>query len=151
MIKDDETRAEIVENWNGVEIVRSKIEINLLGAVGFGDGIYPFYAADAAFNLPFIQAVAVLNDALQAYAFEGRFGNNHKIKRSFDQLLKLAKNELSWKNYSEIIKLKKLRDLVAHHGELVPRGECWGCVDTVKAELIHWGLVEVGSPEPESD
>ena len=138
MIKDTDTLTEIRACWNGVEMLRGKIQRSLFASAGTGFGTYPFAAANAAHNLPFMHALAVLNDVLVALAQEGRI----ECKSHFlGTLLDAAKSELDWVDYDAIFEAKDQRNGVAHSGELVPRGDCWKHIDAVKAELIAWGVV----------
>ncbi len=68
MIKDTAKLNEIQACLNGVEILRGKIQRSLFASVGILGGIFPFAAADAAHNLPFMHAITVLNEALRALA-----------------------------------------------------------------------------------
>ncbi len=138
MITDTDTLTEIRACWNGVEILRGKVQRSLLASVGMLGGTYPFAAADAAHNLPFMHALAVLNDVLEALAKEGVIKCKSHFLRA---LLAAAENELVWVDYGTISEAVSRRNEVAHRGELVPRGDCWRYVDAVKTELIAWEIV----------
>ncbi len=133
MIKDPDTLIEIRASWNGVEILRGKIQRSFLASGGKS-----FTAANAAHNLPFMQALAVLNDVLEASAKEGRFKCG---SRFLGPLLEAAKSELDWVDYDVISEAKERRDGVAHRGELLPRADCWKHIDIVKAQLVAWGIL----------
>lgn len=138
MIKDTDTLTEIQACWNGVENHRGKIQRSLFASVGFLGGTFPFTAADAAHNLPFMHAMSVLNDVLRALAKEGRFNcDSHFL----GQLLDAAKDDLQWVDYQAIREANRLRVAVAHRGELLPRADCWEHIDDVKAQLVAWGII----------
>ena len=139
MINDANTLTEIRAGWHGLEVLRGKIQRSLFASLGAMGGIYPFKAADAAHNLPFMHALAVFNDTLEAMKNEGRFKCG---TRNLGHLLKAAKHELDWVDYKLIKEAVSKRNGVAHHGELVPRGDCWKFIDAVKSELIAWGIVK---------
>jgi len=73
MIADLTALQEIRRSWNGVEVLKDRIQVGLFSAVGIIGGVYPFSVADAAHNLPFLHAYSVLNDALRQLASEGKF------------------------------------------------------------------------------
>jgi hypothetical protein len=138
MIKDTDTLTEIQACWNGVENLRGKIQRSLFASIGFLDGTFPFAAANAAHNLPFMHAMSVLNDVLEAMAKEGRFNCG---SRFLGRLLDAAKNDLQWVDYHAIREANRLRVAVAHRGELLPRADCWKHIDAVKAQLVAWGII----------
>lgn len=139
MIEDPEMLVEIRATWNGVGILRGKIQRSFFASRGKS-----FTAANIAHNLPFMQVLVVLNDVLEVLAKEGQFNCR---SRSLGTLLIAAKDELEWVDYEAISEAKERRNGVAHRGEFLPRGECWKHIDTVKAELIAWGIIDANSPE----
>ena len=58
MIADTAVLSEIQESWRGVNLLRKKIQAAFLGGFAQG-GTFALFAADAAYNLPFIHACAV--------------------------------------------------------------------------------------------
>ena len=139
MIKDVDTLSEIKNDWNGVEALRKKLQVSAFASMGMLGGSFPFVLSNAAHNLPFIHALAVFNDTLEAMKNEGRFKCG---TRNLGHLLKAAKHELDWVDYKLIKEAVSKRNGVAHRGELVPRGDCWKFIDAVKSELIAWGIVK---------
>ncbi len=138
MIKDTAKLNEIQACWNGVEILRGKIQRSLFAALGSLDGTFPFAAANAAHNLPFMHAMSVLNDVLRALAKEGRFNCG---SRGLGRLLDAAKDDLQWVDYHAIREANRLRVGLAHRGELLPRADCWKHIDTVKTQLVAWSVI----------
>ena len=137
MIRDTDALAEIRRSWDGVEALREKLQVSAFAAAGVF-GMFPFVLSNAAHNLPFMHAYAVLNDVLEKLAKEGHFECKG---RELGRLLEKSKNALPW-DYPSIEDGKKRRDGVAHYGKLLERGDCWKFVDVVKKELVAWNVVE---------
>lgn len=138
MIRDSITLAEVQSGWAGVEVLRERLQRSAFASQGVIAGSFPFSLANAAHNLPFIHAFAVLNDVLEQLASEGHFS----CKSHFLGAL-LAKSEkaLPWCDYMLISAGLKLRNDVAHRGHLIERGDCWRYIDAVKTELSAWGII----------
>lgn len=138
MIKDPTALAEVQLGWAGVEALRNSLLRSANASVGVIGGSFPFVLANAAHNLPFVHAFAVLNDVLEQLADEGRFA----CKSIFlGALLQKSEKALTWQNYALISVGVSLRNDVAHRGQLLDRGECWKYIDAVKDELTGWGIV----------
>ena len=138
MIRDATALAEIQQSWAGVEALRSKLQVSAFASVGVIGGSFPFTLANAAHNLPFIHAYAVLNDALKQLADEGHFA----CKSIFlGELLKKSEKVLQWQDFALISTGAGRRNDVAHRGQLLGRGDCWTYVDAVKGELSSWGII----------
>jgi len=80
MIRDAHALENLRQSWNGVGLLRSKIQGALLGSFAMGSP-FALSIANAAHNLPFLQACAVLNDVLAQLRDEqhfrcGRLGND---------------------------------------------------------------------------
>jgi hypothetical protein len=105
---------------------------------GIIGGVFPFALLNAAHNLPFIHAYAVLNDVLERLAYEGHF----TCKSIFlGELLKRSEQALRWHDFALISAGATRRNDVAHRGQLLDRGDCWKYVDAVKVELSAWGVI----------
>ena len=138
MINDSNTLSNIVKEWNGVELLRNKLQRSAFGSRGVVGGSFPFALANAAHNLPFIHAYSVLNEVLIALEKEGHFN----CKSIFlGKLLEASKKELPWNDFSTIESGVGRRNDVAHRADLLERKECWKYVDAIKLELSSWGIV----------
>ena len=73
MIRDAGVLSEIRRNWDGVELLRDRLKASAFASVAGKGGRFPFILADAAHNLPFIHACAILNDVLEQLRDEGHF------------------------------------------------------------------------------
>ena len=120
------------------------MQVSAFASVGVIGGNFPFVLSNAAHNLPFVHAFAVLNDALKQLALEGHFN----CKSIFlGALLEKSEKALPWRDFALVSVGVDHRNDVAHRGQLLDRGECWKYIDTVKAELIAWGIIDANSPE----
>ena len=138
MIRDTDTLAEVQSGWAGVEGLRGRLQRREFASQGAIGGSFPFALANAAHNLPFIHAFAVLNDVLEQLASEGHFScKSHFL----GALLTSSEKTLPWRDFTLIRAGAELRKDVAHRGQLLERGECWKYVDAVKAELSAWGIL----------
>jgi hypothetical protein len=139
MITDVTALAEIRKSWEGVEQMRAKLQRSAFATAAFGiGGVFPHVLADAAHNLPFMHAHAVLNDTLQQFAAEGII--NCK-SRYLGPLMAAAIPVLSWQDLSVIQIGIDHRNDVAHRAKLLPRGECWKHIDAIGRELKAWGII----------
>lgn len=138
MIQDPLALAEVQASWAGVEALRARLQRSAFAAAGFLDGVFPFALANAAHNLPFIHAYAVLNDVLEQLADEGHFSSTSIF---LGELLKKSEKALPWRDFDLIAEGAGRRNDVAHRGQLLERGDCWRYVDAVRAELSAWGIV----------
>lgn len=137
MIQNTIVLEDVRQEWGGVEALQSKLKRSAF-ASGIG-GRFPFALADAAHNLPFIHACAILNNVLEQLRDEGRFPCG---ERTLGALVNASKDEISWLDYALIKdKIVKDRNDIAHHGKLLGRGKCWEHIDAVKAELSGWGIL----------
>ena len=138
MICDTTALAEVRQSWAGVEALRSRLQVSAFASVGQIGGTFPFVLANAAHNLPFIHAYAVLNDVLKQLADEGHFC----CKSIFlGELLSKSERVLPWRDFAMISAGAMRRNDVAHRGQLLDRGDCWKYVDAVKVELSAWKVV----------
>jgi hypothetical protein len=138
MIKDPAALAEVRSGWSGVEALRDSLQVSAFASIGFMGGIFPFKLANAAHNLPFVHAFAVLNDVLEQLAKEGHFA----CKSIFlGALVQKSEKALPWLNYGVITTAVARRNDVAHRGQILEQGECWKYIDAVKEELAGWGII----------
>jgi hypothetical protein len=138
MIADLTALEEMRSAWNGVEVLKGRIQVGLFASGGIIGGVYPFSVADAAHNLPFLHAYSVLNDALQQLASEGKF----TCKSIFlGKLLQESEKVLPWNDFALIKSGANRRNDLAHHGDVLPRDDCWKYIDAIKTELTLWGIL----------
>ena len=140
MIADITALTEIRESWRGVEGLRDKLQRALLGSFAEGAS-FAIFAADAAHNLPFVHACAVLNDVLEQLKQEGHFQSKSIF---LGTLLYASKAKLPWKNFSVIEEAVARRNGLAHRGEILPRGDCWRFMDAIGEELVSWNILQSG-------
>ena len=138
MIKDKNPLQEIRKQWDGVLALRQRIQRNLFAGV-VGGGTFSHFAADCAYNLPFLHACSVLNEALRQMSDEGVFTST---KHTLGALAKSAQHQVSWVNYGEVTKMVKERNALAHRAALLPRGDCWDYLDVIEAELRSWSIIK---------
>jgi len=138
MIRDPKALAEIRRSWEGVEALRGQLQRSAGASVGFIGGVFPHKLSDAAHNLPFIHAHAVLNDTLRQLAVEGAI-SCHSI--FLGSLVVAAQKTLPWQDLKLIRVGVKRRNSVAHKAKLLSRGDCWKHIDAIRRELKAWGIL----------
>ena len=137
MIKDAGALREIQMQWAGVLALRDKIQRHLFASSGIG-GHFSAFAADCAHNLPFLHACSVLNGALLQARDEGVFA----CKSFFlGALVEAAKHHLQWVDYLAVVEVVDKRNLLAHEGALLPRGDCWRYLSVIESELRGWSIL----------
>jgi hypothetical protein len=135
MIKDATALAKLRKDWEGVEVLRDSLNVS---AYATHPGLFPFTLYNAAHNLPFMHAFAVLNNVLIQLAAEGRF----KCTNIFlGELLKKSEKALPWRNFALMTVGVDRRNGIAHHGTLLDKEECWKYIDAIKVELSAWGIL----------
>jgi hypothetical protein len=138
MIRDPKALAEIRRSWKGVEALREQLQVSAFASVGFIGDVFPHKLSDAAQNLPFIHAHAVLNDTLRQLAVEGAISCRSIF---LGKLLFAARKKFPWQNFGLIRAGVRKRNAVAHRGRLVARGECWKHIEAISQELRAWGIL----------
>lgn len=138
MIRDTNIQKEIQSSWAGVEALREQLQVSAFASQIGGDGIFPFKLLNAAHNLPFMFAIAILNDALEQLAIEGQIDCKSS---KLGPLLGKSKDTLPWCNFTLIEQGVGLRNDLAHRGRLLERGDCWIYIDAIKAELSAWKII----------
>jgi hypothetical protein len=138
MIRDATALAEIRKNWAGVEALRTRLQVSAFSSVGVIRRHFPVVLSNAAHNLPFVHAFAVLNDVLKQLEDERHFNCNSKF---LGPLLRASEKALPWRNFALVSAGVDRRNGVAHRGQLLDRGECWKYIDAVKSELSGWGIL----------
>jgi hypothetical protein len=136
LISDPIVLTDLAAEWNGVVMLRGKIQRATLFA--FASGAPVSMVADAAYNLPMLHAFGVLNNALEAIRDEGRFACSGRL---LGKLLDASKAAIPWLDFSATKAAVDRRNDVAHRGELLPRAECWRYIDLIEAQLVAWGVI----------
>jgi hypothetical protein len=57
------------------------------------------------------------------------------------KLIKASEKKLPWQAFALIKEGAKRRNDIAHHGAVVPRGECWKYIDAIKTQFLAWGIL----------
>lgn len=137
MITDKTALAAIQNSWKGVELLRQKLQIGFFASAS--QGAVSFSVVDAAHNLPFVHACAVLNDALEQLRDEQCFncGGKH-----LGALLDASNGKLPWRNFQIIKEAVQKRNDIAHRAEILPRAECWRYMDAIKDELRSLNIIQ---------
>jgi hypothetical protein len=141
MISDADVLAEVRKSWNGVEGLRGKVQRAFLGAVARG-GVAAIFFVDAAHNVPFIHACAVLNDVLEQLQKEGHFNCNSFF---LTKLVRSSKSHLPWNDLPLVEEAVKRRNNIAHRADVLPRGDCWRFIDGIRSELESWKILDARS------
>lgn len=137
MITDRAALEEIRRSWTGAESLRGRVQRALLGSFAQG-ATFAIFVADAAHNLPFVHGYAVLNNVLLQLAREGRFECNSIF---LGKLLAESEKRLPWVNFPLVKEGADRRNDVAHHGEVIPRADCWRYMDAIKEQLVAWQVL----------
>ena len=138
MIRDSVILAEIQREWAGVGALREQLQRGAFASTSIAGGIHTPVLVNTAYNLPFIHAFGVLNIVLEQLKSEGQFVcNSHFLV----ELLQCSEKELPWHDFKLIRAGAKLRNNVAHRGQLLERGDCWKYIDAVNAELSAWRII----------
>ncbi len=137
MIADQEVLSEVENSWEGMLRTRARVQSAIVSPLG-APGSMAFMISDLAHNLPFIQAFAVLNDALLQIRDEGHF----RSKKFFlGALVDASERHLDWIDFTLVKEgVRRLND-VARHGEILARKDCWRYTAAVEAKLTAWAII----------
>lgn len=137
MITDTDALTELRSSWNGVRIMREKLQAALLGSFSQGAS-FAIHIADIAHNLPFVHACSTLNEVLIQLSKENKIKCNSIF---LGPLIKAGKTALPWKNYDLIDEAVKKRKEVAHKGLTLNRADCWKYINAIEEELKGWQIL----------
>lgn len=138
MITDVAALNEIRQSWAGVEALKNRAQLALLGSFAQG-ATSMIFITDSAHNLPFVQAFAVLNDVLVQLRDEKKF----QCKSIFlGSLLAKSQHKLPWKEFALIKEGVERRNDVTHRGNVLPRADCWRYIEGIKSQLVDWGILD---------
>jgi hypothetical protein len=142
MIKDQNVRAEIKQEW---KTVRALTGWSSGGAVSGGcGGVFIVETPPEQFyNLPLVLAYSVLDDVLGQMIFEHIFNcttknmNCHKL----GDKMQSSNGKIMWKDYATVNDGRNRRNDVAHNGVLHSEQICRKYINAVEDELKNWGLL----------
>ena len=118
MIRDADVLSEARKNWAGVELLRDRLKGSAFASMSGIGGKFPFLLADAAHNLPFIHACAILNDVLEQLRDEGHFTCR---SRFLGELVEASEAKIAWRAY----RLIKDEVVKRRNGCSAPRRTSW--------------------------
>jgi hypothetical protein len=136
-IADQQALAEIQASWSGVGSMTASIHFGLAGAMDSSSFVL-LKVVDTAYNMPFLHACAVLNDALRALANEGRFASK---AQTLGALFQDSQGRLNWLDSTLMAEIVDKRNRLAHDGETFPRAECWRFIAGIEAQLKDWQVL----------
>ena len=91
-----------------------------------------------SYNLPFVLAYALLDQALNVLIQQGAFScSDWQLQRK----MKASKGTLNWVNYALVDAGRDDRNKLAHQAELFTKELCLKYVRAVGDELDAWGLI----------
>jgi hypothetical protein len=141
MITDIKAMENLRVSWDGVRLLRLKIDRTITGSATL-PGSFTVFIADAAHNLPFLHACGVFNTVLRQLAKERCFSyQGESLGLLIKASVKLSP-PVSWVNLQLINEAVKHRHALAHRAKIIPRGDCWRYIDAIEAELVQWGIVD---------
>jgi len=85
-----------------------------------------------------MHAFGILNDVLEQLSAEGHFSSKTHF---LGELVKRSETKLPWNDIAAIKQGIADRNGVAHKGVLLPRGICWKHIESIKTELVSWGIL----------
>jgi hypothetical protein len=138
MIANAQVLGDVRQSWAGMRELRQKVAIAVPhGVIAFSGLIF---IANVPYNLPFLHACGVLNDALEQLAKEQSF--TYK-ERNLGPLIDASVGILPWNDLPLIKEAKDQRDGPAHRGVIVQRDDCLRYIDAIEVELVQWGIVQL--------
>jgi hypothetical protein len=146
MITDPTRLAEVRAAWQGFERLEGTIRTSIGAAVAQG-GVSAVFAADAAYNLPFVHACAVLNDALVQLRDQreftcGTINNERTTLGALVNAVTPARNpRLTWLDEALIKEIVDARNDIAHRGRILPRADCQRYNNHIRDQLTAWTIL----------
>jgi hypothetical protein len=137
VIKDQNVRAEIAQEWRSVRAL-----VNWHRGHASPGGYILEKPPDKFYNLPLVLAYAVLDDVLAQMINEHIFKCSKNNGNCFNlgDKMKSSIGMLAWIDYTTIDDVRKKRNEVAHKGILHSQGVCLQYINAVEDELKKLGL-----------
>ncbi|MCH5374334.1 MAG: hypothetical protein JJ992_10170 [Planctomycetes bacterium] len=137
MIQDPIALAEIQQQWDGARQLRERIKANAV--FGFtGAHIPVLNLSSLAYNLPFLHACAVLNDALLQLRDEGVYACRSIF---LGALHNASKSAIPWNDWPLVGELIDRRNELAHKAVVISRKDCFRYIEAIENELRAWKIV----------
>jgi hypothetical protein len=92
---------------------------------------------DEFYNLPFMLAYSVLEDAIDFLDVSGKIA---KAGWKLGPRMEVAKTVLTWIDFALVDDGREKRNDLAHEAKLLPRKDCIHYIEAIGAELKAWRL-----------
>lgn len=137
MIYDQTIRSEISQEWAAVvKLCAGSHRQALIPGAEFINETPPV----SFYNLPFLLAYAVLDQALTELIDQGTIQCGKKKPMLGDKIA-ASVNVLAWQNYALIEAGRIARNELAHDARLLGRNDCFTYIDAIEAELKAWSIL----------
>lgn len=138
MIKDDQAKAAIIEDWNGVRRLQEfdrRVFMDPIGGAAINIGSF---VPNAFWNLPFLLAYTVLDETLSVLIEQKEFVcNSWMLGTKMDA----SKIHLPWQDYDLVFKGKEARNDLAHQALLLEKRNCYIYIEAIEIELRAWSIL----------
>jgi len=133
-----ESISHIEMEWAGAEVMLSAMRSRSL--ITFSRGRGAVIGVDRIiYNLPLLLAADVLCQTLRIAKEEGQFSAK---KHTLGGLVKASKEILPWVDWDSIWEAVDRRNAIAHDGALYSRRECQESIDSIREQLVQWGIIQ---------
>ena len=134
MIRDQQAKSEIAQDWRAVRKLRNPVRTSVLP--GFGviveEPVHDFY------NLPLVLAYAVLDQVLNELRDQSEFrSKNSKLGTK----MFASRKALPWQDYGLVDNGREARNDLAHEAKLLSKADCLRYIDAIESELRAWNIV----------
>lgn len=134
MIKDQQAKAEIAQDWSVVRKLCKEGRTWLIPGAGVVSETYP----EDYYNLPLVLGYAVLDRVLTELRDQGEFACRGWL---LGAKMAASQSVLPWQDYDLVNGGKEARNNLAHDAVLTSKTDCLRFIDAVETELKAWGIV----------
>jgi hypothetical protein len=137
MIRDPETQSEIAQQWAALrKLCAGSHRQSQIAGGPFINETPP----DSFYNLPFLLAFAVLDEALGELIVQGTI-QCRKRRPLLGDKMAASVNVLSWRDYALVDTGKAARNELAHEARLLAKVDCFRFIDAIENELRAWSIL----------
>ena len=134
MINDQTVRADIIQQWETVHTLSQRVHRTAMA----GTVMINETPLDEHFNLPFVLAFAVLDQALNELIAQRIFSCT---RWELGAKMLASKGSVVWTNYSLVDQGKMARNKLAHEAKLISKADALRFIRAIEDELRAWRIL----------
>lgn len=139
MIKDNDAKKNLVEEWHALRRTQGKLQINIVAAFAHGAAWLPQQIANDVYALLLPFGFSVLEHTLQQMRDEGTFiCKSSQLKA----LMEASKATIPWRDHKAVHAGREVRNTLTHEQKIPPHSDTFRILDEIECELIAWRVLD---------